>query len=74
MRKKLIRKNLISARKSAEYTQVELAKKLGITDRQYRSLETGTSNGSIKVWEKLKSVLHVESIDFLLEQEIKSSE
>ena len=69
-----MRKNLINTRKNKGYTQVELANKLGITDRQYRSLEAGTSNGSIKVWWKLKGILNVISMDFLLEQEAKTND
>lgn len=63
-----MRKNLIKARKKAKYTQFELSNKLGITERHYRALETGTSKGSIDVWEKLKFILRAKSIDWLLEQ------
>jgi len=63
-----MRENLINARKKANYTQLELASKLGITDRHYQKLEAGTSKGSVDVWEKLKAILHAKSIDWLLEQ------
>lgn len=62
------RENLINARKKQGCTQLELANKLGITERHYRALEAGTSKGSVDVWEKLKVVLHAKSIDWLLEQ------
>lgn len=63
-----MRKNLILARKSKGCTQLELADKLGISERQYRRLEAGTSKGSIEVWESLKHILCAKSIDWLLEQ------
>lgn len=63
-----MRKNLIKARKKQCCTQLELANKLGITERHYQNLEAGTSKGSVDIWEKLKVVLHAKSIDWLLEQ------
>lgn len=63
-----MRKNLINARQKAQLTQMELATKLNITVRQYSRLEAGTSEGSVKVWNKLKEILNT-SIDHLLEQE-----
>ena len=65
-----MRENLINARKKAKYTQLELATKLGITDRHYQCLEAGTSKGSVDVWEKLKIILHAKTIDWLLEQSV----
>ncbi len=64
-----MRKNLIDARKKADLTQIEVAKLIGITDRHYKSLEAGTSKGSIDVWEKIKQLLGG-SIDYLLEQKV----
>lgn len=63
-----MRQNLINARKSKDYTQLDLAIKLGITERHYQALEAGTSDGSIKIWCKLKQLLRAKSIDWLLEQ------
>ncbi len=63
-----MRKNLITTRKNKNLTQIDIATKIGISERQYRSLEAGTSDGSIKIWQKLKSVLN-KPIDFLLEKE-----
>lgn len=62
------RTNLINLRKEKGYTQIELANKAGITDKHYQSLEAGTSDGSVKVWQHLKELLEAESIDFLLKQ------
>ena len=62
-----MRKNLIIMRKKSNFTQAEVAKLIGITDRQYARLEAGTSDGSIKVWCKLNDLFH-KPIDYLLEQ------
>ena len=66
-----MRKNLINARQKAQLTQMELATKLNITVRHYQALEAGTSEGSVKVWRKLKDLLH-KPIDYLLEQDTSS--
>ena len=44
-------------------------KKLEITLQHYQRLEAGTSEGSVKVWSRLKEILNAPSIDHLLEQE-----
>lgn len=67
--KKSVRKKLISLRQKNGMTQAETAAKLGICVRQYKSLEAGTSDGSVKVWQHLKELLGAKSIDLLLEQE-----
>lgn len=54
-----MRKNLLKARKDEDLTQVEISKILGISDRYYRALEAGTSNGSVKLWDKLEDLLGV---------------
>lgn len=63
----MLRTNLINRRKKNKLTQTEVAKMLGVTTRQYQALEAGTSDGSIKVWYKLKDLFH-KPIDYLLEQ------
>ena len=63
----MLRTNLINRRKKNKLTQTEVAKMLGVTTRQYQALEAGTSDGSIKVWCKLKDLFH-KPIDYLLEQ------
>ena len=63
------RVHLINARKQAKLTQVEIAKLLEISDRHYQALEAGSSDGSIKIWRKLKEILNAPYIDLLLEQE-----
>ncbi len=68
-----MRINLIKLRRNKSLTQEELAKKLGVSTRQYQRLEAGTSNGSIEVWRKLKNILNSETIDYLLEQEVDNT-
>ena len=63
----MLRTNLIITRKQKKLTQAETAKIVGITTRQYQALEAGTSDGSIKVWQRLKDLFH-KPIDYLLEQ------
>lgn len=62
-----MRKNLINARKGNNLTQAETAKRISITTRHYKALEAGTSDGSVKVWQKLKDLFN-KPIDYLLEQ------
>ena len=64
-----MRKNLIILRQKRKLTQAQIAEQLNISARQYQALEAGTSDGSVKVWERLKKLLRAKSIDFLLEQE-----
>jgi len=66
------RDNLKEARQEKGFTQANIAEILGISERQYRSLEAGTSNGTIPLWEQLKSILGG-SIDYLLEREQKGA-
>ena len=62
-----MRNNLIHTRKNSQFTQKKLANILGITIRHYKLLESGNSNGSVKVWEQLAKLFNT-TIDFLLEQ------
>lgn len=64
-----MRANLIKARKEKCLTQKQISQALKISERQYRKLEAGTSNGSIELWCKLKNLLNI-SIDCLLEQTV----
>lgn len=66
-----MRKNLIAKREQKKLTQAETAKTIGITTRQYINLEAGTSDGSVKVWQKLKDLFKT-SIDTLLEDTTKN--
>lgn len=65
----VLRNNLKTERKKADLTQREVANYLGITVRQYSAIETGTSDGSIKVWRKLSELFH-KPIDYLLAQDV----
>lgn len=68
-----MRNNLIKKRKKAKLTQVELAEKIKVTERHYKSLEAGTSKGSVQVWEKLRDLLKAPNIDYLLQEETKKA-
>jgi len=68
-----VRKNLKNLRKKRGFSQKELAAKLDISERQYQRIEAGTSDGSIALWLNLKAILKSKTIDYLLEQEVDSS-
>ena len=61
------RQSLKASRIAASLTQAELAKQLGITERQYNRIETGASGTNEKVWQELKRLLKA-PIDTLIEQ------
>ena len=63
-----MRNNLRQSRMSKGYTQLQFATMLGITARQYQRIESGTQDGSIKLWVKIKSLLE-KPIDYLVEQD-----
>lgn len=69
----MLRNNLKRERNEAEMTQIEVAEYLNITVRQYIAIETGTSDGSIKVWRKLSELFH-KKIDYLLEQGVNQEQ
>ena len=63
-----VRQNLRKARKRNGLTQNDIARMLNITVRQYGAIETGASNGSVKVWQEIKRVLGG-TIDDLLQDD-----
>lgn len=63
-----MRNNLKSCRLKAGYTQRQFADALGITERQYQRIESGTQDGTIKLWLKIKSLL-AQPIDYLVQQD-----
>lgn len=63
-----VRQNLRNARKRKGLTQRGIARLLNITVRQYGAIETGASNGSVKVWQEIKRVLGG-TIDDLLQDD-----
>lgn len=63
-----MRQNLRKARKRNGLTQNDIARLLNITVRQYGAIETGASNGSVKVWQEIKRVLGG-TIDELLQDD-----
>lgn len=69
-----MRKNLKDLRKKRGFSQKELAEKLNISERQYQKLEAGTSNGSVALWQNLKTILQSKTLDYLLEQEFNQTD
>ena len=63
-----MRTNLINERKKNKLTQTEVSKIVSITTRKYRRLEAGTSDGNIKVWQRLSNLFN-QPINYLLEDE-----
>lgn len=63
-----MRYNLIKERKKAHLTQLQVAKKINVTVRQYNRIEMGTTYSSVQVWMQLKKLFN-QPIDYLLEQE-----
>lgn len=63
-----MRQNLRKARKRKGLTQRDIARLLNITVRQYGAIESGESNGSVKVWQEIKRVLGG-TIDDLLQDD-----
>lgn len=61
-----MRNNLMSCRHKKGLTQKQFAEMLEITERQYQRIEQGQSDGSIKLWKKIKSLL-AQPIDYLEE-------
>lgn len=61
-----MRNNLMSCRRGKGFTQKQFAEMLEITERQYQRIEQGQSDGSIKLWLKIKSLL-AQPIDYLVE-------
>lgn len=61
-----MRNNLKLCRVKKGYTQKQFAGLLKITETQYQRIELGKSDGSIKLWLKIKSLL-AQPIDYLVE-------
>ena len=62
-----MRQNLKNARLDNQYTQAELAKKLGISERYYQAIESGNRKGDVYIWEKLILILE-EPLTYLLKR------
>jgi DNA-binding XRE family transcriptional regulator len=61
-----MRNNLKECRVKKGYTQKQFAETLKITTTQYQRIELGKSDGSIKLWVKIKELL-AQPIDNLIE-------
>ena len=54
-----MRKNLKEARQKAGMTQKEVAAYLRISEIGYRQIESGKRIGSIKIWDTLEDLFHI---------------
>lgn len=54
-----MRENLKKARKEAGMTQQQIADRLGIGERYYKSIESGERLGGIGVWDALEDIFGV---------------
>ena len=54
-----MRRNLKEARQKAGMTQKEVAEKLGISITAYQNIEYGKMNGSIRLWDSLEDLFHI---------------
>ena len=54
-----MRENLRNARKAANMTQVQVAEKLGISERYYRFIEAGTRVGDFEIWDALEDLFNI---------------
>lgn len=52
-----MRKNLKEARQNAGMTQQQMADKLGINERYYKSIESGERIGGIWLWDMIEDTL-----------------
>ena len=52
----MARENLKKARKKAGMTQQQMADRLGIDCRYYKSIESGERLGAIWIWDKLEDI------------------
>ena len=51
-----MRSILKERREALRLTQKEIARMIGITDRQYQRIESGEQDGTIKVWVKIREI------------------
>ncbi len=54
-----MRKNLKEARQRAGLTQKQVADKLGISERYYRFIESGTRSGDFEIWDTLEDLFSI---------------
>lgn len=66
--------NLIKIRKKSKFTQVDIAKLVGISDGYYSMIETGKRIPSVKVAKKIATVLNIPWEDFFNSKEVKLKE
>ena len=54
-----MRTNLINARNNHQLTQIQIAKKLNISSRQYQRIESGKTLGKADMWDTLEDLLEI---------------
>lgn len=54
-----MRENLKKARREAGLTQQQMADRLGVGCRYYKSIESGERLGGIWMWDKLEDILEI---------------
>lgn len=54
-----MRKNLQEARKGKGLTQQAVADHLGISERRYRDIESGTATGKVELWDALEDMFGI---------------
>lgn len=54
-----MRKKLITARSIAGFTQKNVAKRVGISERYYRYIESGRREGRASIWDSLEDLFSV---------------
>lgn len=54
-----MRAKLKEARVAAGFTQEQIAKKLEISVRYYRMIETGERNGDFDIWDTLEDIIGI---------------
>ena len=55
----MVRKNLRDARRDLGMTQQELADRLGISLRHYQRVESGSTYGTLEMWDRLEEIFTV---------------
>jgi DNA-binding XRE family transcriptional regulator len=58
-----MRLTLKQARIDADKTQKEIAKEIGISERYYQHIESGTREGKGRIWDRLQDLFGIDQKD-----------
>lgn len=61
-----MRKTLKEARLRAGLSQKQLAEEIGCSRENYSGIENGRLDGSVKIWQKIRTTLSVDPVDLLV--------